>query len=86
VAGAGHDPDEPPNARATAVCAQRIRAAAVSGCSPYSCATCAAHPVRPSTLVAVAIACLTCAALGSSERCSTEANSAAARSAAGLRS
>jgi len=70
---------------ATAIRAQRILLAAVSGCSPYSCATRAAQPRSPYARVAAAIACLTCTALGSSERCSVDAKSASARAALMLR-
>jgi hypothetical protein len=91
--GAGHSPevrpflavypgsDGEPKTRATAVLAQRILLAAVSGCSPYSCATRAAQPRSPNARVAAAIASLTCTALGSSERWSVDAKSASVRAA-----
>ena len=66
------------NAPATDARAQRIRAAAVSGCSPYSCATRAPQPAAPKARMAAVTACRTCAALGSSQRCSADANSASA--------
>ena len=69
-----------PNASATDMRAQHIRVTAVSGCS-----TRAAQPKSPNTRMAAAIACRTCPALGSSDRCSAEANSASARTALILR-
>jgi len=42
--------------------------------------------MSPSSLLAAAIACLTCTALGSSELCSADAKSASARAASMLRS
>ncbi len=50
------------------------------------CATRAAQPRTPCTPMAVAIARRTCLALGSSERCSGDANSAPARAALMLKS
>jgi hypothetical protein len=96
--GAGHIPDGrpfmeatprsdgEPKAPATAVCAQRILLAAVSGCSPYSCATRAAQPRSPNAQVAAVIARLTWIAVGWSERCSVDAKSASARAALMFRS
>ena len=84
--GRGWHAGEPPNAPATVVRAQRILLAAVSGCSPYSCATRAAQPRSPSALLAASIACLTCVAFGWSELCSADAKSASARTASMLRS
>ena len=65
--------------------AQRIRAAAVSGCSPYAWATRAAQPLAPNSRIAVAIACWTCAALGSWDLYSVDTNSASARAVLMLR-
>src|SRR5262249_25973416 len=74
-----------PDTSATAARAQRIRPAAVSGCSPYACATRAAQPLTPNARTAAAIAWRTCSVLGSSERRSVEKNSASARAATMLR-
>jgi hypothetical protein len=73
--------DGGPKVPSAAIRAQRILLAAVSGCSPYSCATRAAQPMSPKVRVAAAIARSTCSAVGSSERCSVDAKSASARAA-----
>jgi hypothetical protein len=85
-AGEGTSSDlTPPNTPVTVARAQRIRRAAVSGCSPYACATCAAQSLAPNARTAAMIAWRTCSAPGSSERCSGETNSASARAAVMLR-
>jgi len=58
----------------------------ILGVGMADCATRAAQPRTPCAPVAVAIACRTCLALGSSERCSGDAKSAPARAALMLRS
>ncbi len=76
---------ERPNTSATVARAQRIRVTAVSGCPPKASATRAVQPRLPWAATAAVIACRTCQALGSSECCSGEANSASARAALMLR-
>jgi hypothetical protein len=70
-----------PYTSATASRAQRIRAAAFSGCSPNSCATRPAHPAAPNWRMAAATACRTCRAPGSCDGCSADTNKASDRTA-----
>src|SRR5215831_14158793 len=70
-----------PYAAATARHAHRIRATASSGCSPNSCATWPVQPWSPNRRRVVAMAWRTCRALGCSDRCSADTNSASARAA-----